>query len=105
MKERIRNWLGLDDDRKFLSDQIAADFFDLRNRINNLELENRRYHIVTQQALGRIVGKVDPIFAKSEFDPDRKAESDRLGEEVIKRLQAEDWARKHTEGFPDAPPK
>jgi hypothetical protein len=52
----------------------------------------------------RLVIKFDPN-AKSEFDPSRKAASDEIGAEVIKRLGAEDWARKHTEGSTDAPPK
>ena len=36
MKERIRKWLGLDEDRKFLSDQIAADFMHLNKNLNQL---------------------------------------------------------------------
>ncbi len=102
MKARIRNWLGLAEDRKFLSDQIAADFMALHNEL--YELRKTVSSSLTAQA--RLIAKLEPNFAKSEFDPDRKAESDRLGEKVINRIKAEDWARKHTTGeTEDAPPK
>ena len=33
-----------------------------------------------------------------EHDPKRKEMSDKLGQRAIKRLEAEDWARRHTLG-------
>lgn len=43
--------------------------------------------------LGRVIAKLDPQYGRSEFDPARKAESDKLAEETIKRLEAEAAAR------------
>jgi hypothetical protein len=43
--------------------------------------------------LGRVIAKLDTQFGRAEIDPARKAESDKLGEEVIKRLEAEAKAR------------
>jgi len=83
MRNWIRRWLGIE--------ELRLNLFYVRKEI-------QKDYRVTQQALGRIVAKLDPDYNKSESDPSRKAESDRLGEEVIKRLEAEDWARRHTTG-------
>jgi len=57
------------------------------------------------EALGKILAQVQPLPEESPTagQPDngwaeRKAESDRLGNEVIARLEAEDQARQHAEG-------
>lgn len=52
----------------------------------------------TLAGIGRIIARLEPIYGKDELDPARKAESDKLGEAVIKRLEAENKARKHTLG-------
>ena len=87
MKAWIRQWLGIEKN----IEELKLDLFYVRKEI-------QKDYRVTQQALGRIVAKLDPDYNKPESDPARKAESERLGEEVIKRLEAEDWARKHTTG-------
>lgn len=104
MKNWIRRWLGLDVDQKVMMADHAA-IINYLARIEGSLFSARSETRAISSALGRIVAKLDPTFVKSEFDQDRKAESDRLGEEAIKRLKAEDWARRHTEGFPDATPK
>lgn len=43
--------------------------------------------------IGRIIAKLEPKFSESEFTPERKAESDRLAEETIRRLAGEAAAR------------
>lgn len=45
------------------------------------------------QALGRIITRIDPQYGRDETDPQRRAESDALGKEVIEKLWAEDAAR------------
>jgi hypothetical protein len=52
---------------------------------------------VTDRAIGRLVAKLDPTFAQSEFDPARKAESDRIGDEVMRKLIGEHLASKRSE--------
>lgn len=56
-------------------------FSSLKKHTNQLALTNR--------ALGRIIAKLDPMYGASEHDPVRKANSDAIGDEVIKRLQGE----------------
>lgn len=48
-------------------------------------------------AVGRIIALKEPYFGVSEDDPARKAESDRLGEAVIKRIKDEAAARRQME--------
>lgn len=47
-------------------------------------------------ALGRMIAQKDKYFVMDELDPARKAESDAIGEAVIKRLMSEDAARRKT---------
>lgn len=63
--------------------------FDLRQELRGISL-----------ALGRIVALLDPMFAIPEDHPLRRADSDRLAETVIKKLLAEDAARRATGGEP-----
>lgn len=51
-----------------------------------------------EPALGRIIAKLDPIYGTSDLSAAKRAESDRIGEEAIHRIQAEDKARRHTTG-------
>jgi hypothetical protein len=43
--------------------------------------------------IGRIIAKLEPGWTVAENDPARKAESDRLADETIRRLEAEAKAR------------
>lgn len=43
--------------------------------------------------IGRIIAKLEPGFTVDEQDPARKAKSDRLAKETIRRLEAEAAAR------------
>lgn len=104
----LRRLLGLDLDLEFLirklnyeSNERDHDMVELRERIKEINSNVR----VMNQALGRVIAKIDPMFTKPETPPemtseqrnkeweDRKAESDRLGEEAINRLFAEQEAR------------
>ena len=62
-----------------------------------METEKLRNAIaIHNRALGRIIAKLDPMYGKSDFDPERRAESDRLADEVIARLRAEHAATPKT---------
>lgn len=88
LQSRIRTWLGIEEIRQ---DAAAIEFSitELRNHQINMQ----RTLNAIGPGLGRVIAKLDPIVAVSEFDPERKAESDRIGEEVLKRLEAEAKAR------------
>jgi hypothetical protein len=73
---------------------LKAYHSSMAHQINTIDGRLR----VQNEALGKILAQLQPMLGKSEFDPAREAESDRLAEETIKRLEAEDWARRHTEG-------
>lgn len=51
---------------------------------------------VTNRALGRAIAKIDPLYGVPEDDPARKAASDKLSDEIIKRMtgevKASDWS-------------
>lgn len=88
MKERIRQWLGLD---------------DITSRLSSIQCKLEGHSLLLNSTcdsvrafgpgLGRILAKLDPMVSKSEFDPQRKEDSDKLGEDIIKRLKAEQEAR------------
>lgn len=44
---------------------------------------------VIQRAIGKIIAKLDPNYHVDELDKDRKAASDKLGDQVIARLKGE----------------
>jgi hypothetical protein len=101
VKAWIRRLLGLDkiSERlrnidETLDDHTDTIFYELRGLARLI-----RTH---EQALARIIAKIDPIYVSDELDPKRKVESDRLAREVINKLTAEDWARRHSEGDPES---
>jgi len=48
--------------------------------------------------MGRLIAKLDPHYAKDEQDPTRKAESDKIGDDVIKKLTSEHIIRNRVGG-------
>ncbi len=59
----------------------------------------KQQNAVCNRALGRIINKIDPMYAKDELDPDRKAASDKLADETIRRITGEDQFSNRTRGF------
>jgi hypothetical protein len=95
MKRWIRQWLGIT--------EIQEDQGMLNKRLKHI-IDNQYIALQHSDAMAsgvaRLIAKLDPMYAKPEIDPDRKAESDRLGEEVIKKLNAGQQARDYIEGEP-----
>ena len=48
-----------------------------------------RQTLGTNRAVGRIIAKLDPEYARSDFDPQRRRESDELSDQIIRKLIAE----------------
>lgn len=97
MKDFIKRYLGITDIEDILSNKLNS----LSNDIDNYLVETKKLRGQVETAmvgLGLLLAKLDPILAVSEHDPVRKAESDRLGKEVINRLRAENAARHHQTG-------
>lgn len=44
---------------------------------------------VTNRGIGRLIAKLDPLYAADELNRDRKAESDKIGNAVLSRLMSE----------------
>lgn len=82
-RDWIRRWLGIDG--------LRYEIGEVQRGIKNLAIANRL-------GIGQIIAKIDPMFGKPEIDADRKAESDKLSQEAIARILADDMARKHTLG-------
>lgn len=62
---------------------------EMQATILGMRRELDLYKGVLARGMGRILAKLDPAFAQDPHDPKVKAESDRLGEEVIRRLKSE----------------
>lgn len=45
--------------------------------------------IASNRGMSRIIAKIDPAFARDEFDPTRRRESDELSAQIIRKLIAE----------------
>lgn len=83
----IRRWLGLD-----MIEYWNANIGDLANQVKLLTEQVRLSNMI----IARLA--VDPNFTRDELDPAKRAESDRLADETIRRLRGEDLARRHTTG-------
>lgn len=62
-----------------------ADWEDHWKRLEPIFAQGK----ATNLALARIIAKIDPEYGRSEFDPKRKAESDALGDQIIRKLISE----------------
>lgn len=49
-------------------------------------------------ALGRIIGKLDPIYVEPEMSAERRAASDEIGRKVLEKLFGENKAANHSTG-------
>lgn len=93
IKQWLRRFLGTDD----LANKVSSLYDNIERQTN--EVKKMRGQLTPMlEALGKILVRLDPILAQSEFDEKRKAESDKLGREAIDRLIAEDKARRHCFG-------
>lgn len=85
IQDRVKNWLGIPDLFRSISGHAARQ----QAQLDRIEKQLS----AISPGLGRIIAKLDAKFAESEFTPERRAESDKLAEEVIRRLEAEAKAR------------
>lgn len=95
IKDWIRNWLGITDivtNQQQLYTEHSILHTKMDNHKNQLRAVSRQLDTIGP-GLGRVIAKLDAKYAESEFDPTRRAESDKLAEETIKRLEAEAAAR------------
>ena len=75
---------------ELLSEIAATKRAALEIRELGRDLHDARLKLdIQSRAMGRIISKLDPIYRISEHDPARKAESDKIADEVIAKLYAE----------------
>ena len=86
MRNWVRRWLGLDD-VYWKVDGLQTQIRDVQKQLGTVV-----------PGMGRIIAKLDPLYAQREDDPSRVRASNDLGDEVIKRLKGEDEARRKMEG-------
>ncbi len=89
LRERIREWLGIS--------VLRSEMAYINNKLDGID--TRLYKVDKQVStitpgLGRIIAKLDTQYARHEMSPAMKAESDRLAEETIRRLEAEAAVRR-----------
>ena len=97
MKALFRKLLGIDEDHYLLMSFVSKQQGEILTRLMEIDrkLEGMTLgYRVSNAAMARLIAKLDPTYGIPEIDPKRKAESDKLGEAVIKRLKAEDEARR-----------
>ena len=87
LQTRIRQWLGITD---ITSKQSTLDIKidQALTKINAVQSSNT----VANRAMARIIAKLDPLFPRDEISPERKAESDKITEMVMKKLIGEHLA-------------
>jgi len=90
LRERIREWLGITDLRAEVS-MLDNSLMSLHSKTDR----NTRTLGTITPGLGRIIAKLDPQVARDELSPAMRAESDRLADETIRRLQGEQAVRDH----------
>ena len=84
MKKWIRQYLGI------AEVQQDQDLLNLRLRGVLTELAAiKGQAIASNRGMGRLLAKLDPLFGVDELDPERKADSDRIGQDIIRKLIAE----------------
>jgi hypothetical protein len=83
--------------RWFHLDEIEDNQLILEQRLKDLHAEVialKGQIIAANRGMGRLLAKLDPLYGKDELDPDRRAASDKLSNEIIKKLIAEHIASK-----------
>lgn len=84
----LREYLGIQDITSN-QQQLYSDHASLHRKVEKVSAQIS----TIIPGLGRIIAKLDANYAKDELDPAKRAESDRISEEVIKRLEGEAKAR------------
>lgn len=86
IKERIQNWLGITNLQRDVSGIANTQY----NHTIYLQATLKDIRIIAS-GVSRIVVKFDPNYARHEDD--KYSDSDKIGEEVLKRLKGEQKAR------------
>jgi len=95
MANFIQHWLGIDVILTHLHDMRRLRLDDNRNFEN--KLDTMHSHLAAaNRGMGRLIAKLDPMYGQDEMDHKRKAASDELSDQVIKKLIAEHLASNRT---------
>lgn len=91
MKRWLRQYLGID--------EIQEDQHMIARCLTEISV-NQTSHLrqlkILYSGIGRIIAKVDPEYSRDELDPERKAESDKIGASVTNKLIGEHLARSNS---------
>ncbi len=93
IRQAIRRYLGIteiQEDQSMILRAVTTNIDSLRKRLGTTESVMRIY----VSGIGRVIAVLDPNFGIPEDDPRRKADSDRMGNDIIKKLKAEDEIRR-----------
>lgn len=83
----VRQWLGIDAaiSHAYNASMIAdTNARELKALCSSISVHNL--------ALARIITKLDPMYGKDELDPQRRADSNRIADEVLNRIRTENTA-------------
>lgn len=84
LHNRIREWLGINEVLR-QADTNRQLLLAISERIGAIHGQA----IAANRGMGRLIAKLDPLYGKDELSLERKAESDKLSEEIIRKLIAE----------------
>lgn len=85
IKSHIQSWLGITELNQSLKSHITYSERTLANIKGQLS--------TITPGLSRVIAKLDANYARDELDPAKRAESQRIADEVLKRLEGEAKAR------------
>lgn len=95
LTDRIREWLGINEALRagrHNRDLLLAMSERLGDTQQSVKIISTKIGILNQ-GVGRVIAKTDAHFARDPQSAEVKAESDAIGEEVLRRLGAEQAVR------------
>lgn len=100
IRDSIQSWLGITDSFGYIKklnsdfDEFYRDQRDIKADIVKMKSEL----VIHNQALARIIAKLDPIYPQSEISPERRAASYEIALRVMNKLYSETTISRQYDG-------
>jgi len=93
---RIQKWLGIELIYNQVND-LQNYIIGVRGELASLKMLKTEI-AVHNKALARMIAKLDPVFGRDELSPKRKAESDKIADDIMNKLLSEHIIAKQAGG-------
>lgn len=100
MKRLIRHWLGIEDlasNQQMLCTELAHLHHKAGEILRKLDAAHD-HAVAANRGMARLLAKLDPQFNRDELDPVRRAESDAINDQIMRRLISEHVESNKMEG-------